>query len=86
MLQTQIPKKRNLASRGDFEDEEVLQEEAEYAKESEQKRINGGDMMDPKEIEQMHQQYLSIQEMTKKVSLPLHRVSLCFPIASDSCA
>ena len=42
--------------------------------------------MDPKEIEQMHQQYLSIQEMTKKVSLPLHRVSLCFPIASDSCA
>ena len=54
-----------MTSRGDAaEDEEVLQEEAEYAKESEQKRVNGGDMMDPKEIEQMHQQWVQIARMT----------------------
>ena len=69
LMQVNIPKKRNMTSREEDLDEEVLQEEAEYARESKQKRMHGDYMMDPSEAEQMRQQYQSIQEMTKKVSL-----------------
>jgi len=44
-----------MNSRDEDVDEETLIEEAEYARESKQKRIHGDNMMDPTEIEQMRQ-------------------------------
>ena len=75
LLKTKIPKKRGANARGDSSDEE---EEENFKRQEEderyqRKRLHMSDMMDPQEVEQQRQIYLSIQESTKNVISSVNR-------------